>query len=103
MFTLSLNTADRKIPHLLSFWMNPGHAKHFNYMDSPLMMVFQSASWAYICTKMGMRLPSIGQNTCVQKQTGNTVSSVNTSVHQWNTAELYISLPMTIRDYLTYL
>ena len=49
-----------------------------------------------------MRLPSIGRNTDAQKQAGNVAASVNIPVHRQNTEGPYISLPMTIQDYLTY-
>ena len=32
-------------------------------------MVSRSAGWAYVCTKMDMRLPNTGRNTGVQKPT----------------------------------
>ena len=51
---------------------------------------------------MDMRLPNTGQNTDVLNRTGNVAASVNIPVHQRNTAEPYISLPITIQGYLTY-
>ena len=67
-----------------------------------MTMVSRSVRWAYVCTKMDMRLPSTGQNTGVQKQIGSTAASVSIPVHRRNTAGPYISLPTTIQGYLTY-
>ena len=58
--------------------------------------------WAYVCIKMDMRLPSIGRNTDVQKQTENVAAFVNSPVRRRNTEGPYTSLPMTIQGYLTY-
>ena len=51
---------------------------------------------------MDMRLPNTEQNIGAQKQTGNVAVSASIPVHRRNTAEPYISLPMTIQGYLTY-
>ena len=94
---LSMNTADGKIslPLSASIPVIPD--------ISPLMRTAsRSVRWAYVCTKMDMKLPSIGRNTGVQKQTENATASVNIPVHQRNMAEPYTSLPMIIQSYLTY-
>ena len=45
----------------------------------------RSVRWAYVCIKMDMRLPSIGRNTDVQKQTENVAAFVNSPVRRRNT------------------
>ena len=65
-------------------------------------MASQSAGWAYVCTKMDMRLPNIGRNTDVQKPTVNKAVSANIPVLLPNMAERYIFSPMTIQDCSTY-
>lgn len=70
---------------------------------SPSMkMEFLSASWAYICTKMGMRLPNTAPNTGVQSPAGNRAVSVNIPAPRLSTAEPYISSLRIIQDCLTY-
>ena len=98
-----MNTADGKISLPLSTSILDILDISLIRTISPLTMtVSPSASWAYVCIKMDMRLPSIGRNTDVQKQTGNAAASVNSPVHRRNTEEPYTSLPMTIQGYLTY-
>ena len=100
---LSMNTADGKTSRPLSTSI-PAIPDISLIRTISLLMrtVFQSVNWAYVCIKMDMRLPSIGRNTGVQKQTGNAAASVNSPVHRRNTEEPYTSLPMTIQGYLTY-
>ena len=100
---LSMNTAGGKISRPLSTSIPDIPDISLIRMISRLtMMASRSANWAYVCIKMDMRLPSIGRNTGVQKQTGNAAASVNSPVHRRNTEEPYTSLPMTIQGYLTY-
>src|SRR5699024_11533789 len=94
-----MNTADRKILRPLSTSTLAIPDISLIRTISPLTMtVSPSASWAYVCIKMDMRLPSIGRNTDAQKQAGNVAASVNIPVHQRNTEEPYTSLPMTIQE-----
>ena len=65
-------------------------------------MVSLSVCRAYACIKMDMKLPNTGRDTDAQKPTADAAASVNIPVHRLNTAEPYISLPMTIQGYLTY-
>ena len=65
-------------------------------------MVSRSAGWAYVCTKMDMRLPNTGRNTGVQKPTEKGAASVNIPVHRRNMAGPYTFLPMIIQGCLTY-
>ena len=103
MLTLSMNTADGKISHPLLTSIPDIPVILPIRMISPLIrMGFLSVSWAYVCIKMDMRLPNTERNTGAQKQTGNVVVSVSIPVHRRNTAEPYISLPMTIQGYLIY-
>ena len=67
-----------------------------------MTMASQSVSWAYVCIKMDTRLPDTGQNTGARNQTGNVAASVNSPVHQLNTAGLCTFLQMIIQGYLTY-
>ena len=66
--------------------LNPGHTGHFTYKDDFTIggMVSRSAGWAYVCTKMDMRLPNTGRNTGVQKPTEKGAASVNIPVHRRN-------------------
>ena len=99
----SMNTAERKISHPLSTSIPAIPDISLIRTISPLMRtVSQSVRWAYACIKMDMRLPSIGRNTDVLKQTGNVAASVSIPVHRRNTEGPYTSLPMTIQGYLTY-
>ena len=100
---LSMNTADGKISRPLSTSIPDIPDISLIRTILPLIRtVSQSVSWAYVCTKMDMRLQNTGRNTGVQKQTENAAASVNSPVHRRNTEEPYISLPMTIQGYLTY-
>ena len=67
-----------------------------------MLTVFLFVSWAYVCIKMGMSLPSIGQNTGVRKQTDSTGASVSSPALMQNTAEPYIFIRKTTHDSLTY-
>ena len=100
---LSMNTADGKTSRPLSTSI-PAIPDISLIRTISLLMrtVSQSVRWAYVCIKMDMRLPSIGRNTDAQKQTGNAAASASSPVHRQNTEGPYISLPMTIQDYLTY-
>lgn len=100
---LSMNTAGGKISRPLSTSIPDIPDISLIRTISLLMRtVSQSVNWAYVCIKMDMRLPSIGRNTGVQKQTENAAASVSILVHRRNTGGPYISLPMTIQGYLTY-
>ena len=98
MPTLSMSTADgkRSRPLLTSIPDIPDIS--LIRTISPLIRTaFQSVRWAYVCTKMDMRLPNTVQNTGVQKQTENAAVSVSIPVHRRNTEGPYTSLPMTIQ------
>ena len=103
MLMLSMNTADEKISRPLSTSIPDIPDISLIRTISLLMRTAsQSVSWAYVCIKMDMKLPSIGRNTDAQKPTENAAVSVNSPVHRRNTEGPYISLPMTIQGYLTY-
>src|SRR5699024_2092040 len=98
-----MNTAVRKTSHPLSTSILVIPDISLIRTISPLMrMVSQSVRWAYVCIKMDMRLLNTARNTDAQKQTENVAVFVNIPVHRQNTEGPYISLPMTIQDYLTY-
>ena len=100
---LSMNTAGGKISRPLSTSIpDIPDISLIRTISRLLRTASQSVNWAYVCIKMDMRLPSIGRNTGVQKQTENAAASVNSPVHRRNTEEPYISLPMIIQGYLTY-
>ncbi len=59
-------------------------------MISPLMItVSLSAEWAYVCTRMRMKMQNIGQNTATRKQAANKDVSVNNPVPLPNMAGRY--------------
>ena len=61
---LSMNTADGKISHRLSTSIPVIPDTSLIRTISRLMMTAsRSASWAYVCIKMDMRLPNTGRNT----------------------------------------
>ena len=101
--TLSMTTADGRISLLLLTSTPDIPDISLTRMISPLMMmVSQSVNWAYVCTRMDMRLPNTGQNTGVQKQTAGRAVSANIPVHRRNTAGPYTFLRMSIQGCLTY-
>ena len=103
MLMLSMNTADGKISHRLSTSIPViPDTSLIRTISRLTMTASQSASWAYVCIKMDMRLPNTGRNTGVQKRTGNVAVSVNIPVHRRNMAEPYTSLPRIIQGCLTY-
>mgnify|MGYP007061903618 CR=1 FL=1 len=103
MLTLSMNTADRKIPLPLSTSIPDIPDISLIRTISLLMRtVFQSVRWAYVCIKMDMKLQNTVQNTGIQKRTENRGVSVNILVLRQNTVEPYTFLPQIIQDYLTY-
>ena len=68
--TLSMITADGKISLLLLTSTPDIPDISLTRMISPLMMmVSQSVNWAYVCTRMDMRLPNTGRNTDAQNRT----------------------------------
>ena len=100
---LSMNTAGGKISRPLSTSIpDIPDISLIRTISRLLRTASQSVNWAYVCIKMDMRLPSIGRNTGVQKQTENVAVSVNSPVHRRNTEGPYTSLPMIIQGYLTY-
>ena len=101
--TLSMNTADGRISLLLLTSTPAIPDISLTRMISPLMMMAsQSVNWAYVCTRMDMRLPNTGRNTDAQNRTEKTAASVSIPVHRRNMEGPYTSLPMTTQGYLTY-
>lgn len=83
--------------------LNPRHTGYFTYKDaSSTRIEFLSAKGAYVCTKIGMKLPSTGENTVAQNQTINRDVFVISLTPLSTTAEHYTSILEIIRGYLTH-
>lgn len=70
MLTPFMNTAGGKISRPLLTWTQDIPDILLIKMSPLTMTVFLSVRWAYVCTKIDMRLPSTEQSTSMQAETG---------------------------------